>query len=224
MTVITLGTPKGGAGKTMICELLIGAITARGHSVAVVDADINETLSEWVGQHFPQLPLVTELNQERVFHSIAGLKEEHDLVVVDTAGAAMGTALYAVGQSDAVIIPVAPSRQDLVEAMKALGQVRSVEGDTGKAIITRLLLNAFKPNSNIAQHLEREIERHDLPLLTTRFPNLVAFQEMSLTGVVPSRWLAGMHVRHLIHELADIGALPFLKQSVTDHVRHAVGV
>jgi chromosome partitioning protein len=48
MTIITMATSKGGAGKTMIAQLLLGAVADRGHRVAAIDADLNRTLANWV--------------------------------------------------------------------------------------------------------------------------------------------------------------------------------
>jgi chromosome partitioning protein len=48
MTIITMATSKGGAGKTTIAQLLLGAVADRGHRVAAIDADLNRTLANWV--------------------------------------------------------------------------------------------------------------------------------------------------------------------------------
>jgi chromosome partitioning protein len=40
MTIITMATSKGGAGKTTIAQLLLGAVADRGHRVAAIDADL----------------------------------------------------------------------------------------------------------------------------------------------------------------------------------------
>ncbi|MGI9327831.1 MAG: ParA family protein, partial [Pseudomonadales bacterium] len=48
MSIITLATTKGGAGKTTVAQMIIGAVGNEGYSVGVVDCDPNGTLSSWV--------------------------------------------------------------------------------------------------------------------------------------------------------------------------------
>jgi chromosome partitioning protein len=48
MSIITIATSKGGAGKTTLAQIISGAACERGLSVAAIDADYNHSLSDWV--------------------------------------------------------------------------------------------------------------------------------------------------------------------------------
>ena len=48
MSIITLATTKGGAGKTTIAQVLARSIHEMGYSVGVIDGDVNATLSDWL--------------------------------------------------------------------------------------------------------------------------------------------------------------------------------
>ena len=50
----------------------------------------------------------------------------------------------------------------------------------------RVVLTAVQPGTNIAEHVEKEIAKAGLPVLATRLHRLVAFQEMSFTGMPPT--------------------------------------
>ena len=119
MTIITIATSKGGAGKTTLAQLLIGAIAGRGFRVAVIDADYNHSLADWVGifKRYP-VEVATELNETRIIPLAADLNERNDLLVIDTAGAAMQATVFAIGCADLVLIPCQLSSADVVEAAK----------------------------------------------------------------------------------------------------------
>jgi cellulose biosynthesis protein BcsQ len=56
----------------------------------------------------------------------------HDLVVIDTAGAASQATIFAIGCADLVLVPIAPSSADIVEAIK-LPDLRHVLANCPKA-------------------------------------------------------------------------------------------
>ena len=56
MTIITIATSKGGAGKTTTAQLITGSIAARGNRVAAIDADYNHSLASWVTR-FGEYPI-----------------------------------------------------------------------------------------------------------------------------------------------------------------------
>jgi hypothetical protein len=63
--------------------------------------------------------------------------------------------------------------------------------------------------TNVAEHIEKEIAKAGLQPLPTRLHRLVAFQEMSFTGIVPVVGLAGHQSANFI---ADVSTLSGLQQ------------
>ena len=45
--VLTIGTTKGGSGKTTLCVLLASVFAAKGFSVRILDADPQATATQW---------------------------------------------------------------------------------------------------------------------------------------------------------------------------------
>lgn len=78
----------------------------------------------------------------------------------------------------------------------------------GKEIPRRVVLMAAQPGTNVADHIEQEVASAGLPVLKTRLHRLVAFQEMSFTGLAPSSGLAGVQCSRLLDDLEALGALP----------------
>ena len=211
MSIITIATSKGGAGKTTLAQCIAGTVAARGHRVAAIDADYNHSLADWVST-FERYPITveTELDETRIIPRADSLSEGHDLLVIDTAGAAMQATIFAIGCADLVLIPCQLSSADVVEAAKTKHLVESAGRMSRQEIPVRVVLTDYQPSTVIAGHVERELESCALDHLATRLHRLVAFKEMTFTGEVPTIGTAGVQINSLIDELAGLGALPFL--------------
>jgi chromosome partitioning protein len=215
MSIITIATSKGGAGKTTLAQLITGTVATRGFRVAAIDADYNHSLADWV-RTFSRYPITveTELNETKIIPLAERLGETHDLVVIDTAGAAMQATVFAIGCADLVLIPCQLSSADVVEAAKTNKLVESAAAMTRQEIPTRVVLTDYQAKTVVAGHVERELEACGLTALETRLHRLVAFKEMTFTGEVPGEGPAAAQVAALLSEIAALGALPFLSMKL----------
>jgi len=210
MSIITCATSKGGAGKTTIAQVLLGSLAGRAYRVAGLDADLNQTLTNWVRviSNHP-ITIHDEVNETKIVPLAGELEESHDLVVIDTAGAAAQATVFAIGCADLVIVPIQASSSDVVEAIKTVSLVRSAAQMMKREIPVRVLFTDYQPHTNVAEHTEREIAKYDLPMMSTRLNRLVAFKEMTFTGVVPASGKASEQVDELLLEVHQLGAMPF---------------
>lgn len=210
-TIITIATTKGGAGKTTIAELLLGATASAGHRVAAIDADLNHSLTDWV-THFNRYPVTVrhELDEGKIIPIVESLRDDHDLIIIDTAGAATQATVFAIGCADLVLIPCQLSSADVVEATKTSQLVQSAATMSRQDIPARVVLTDYQPNTVIAGHVEQELAACDLETLPTKLNRLVAFKEMTFSGEVPMSGGAGALVQNF---LADVGALVTLPKS-----------
>ncbi len=209
MSIIAIATTKGGAGKTTLARLILGRSALSGLKAAALDADFNHTLTDWVTTA-ARSPITVrhELDETKIVPLVSELHEAHDVVVIDTAGAASQATIFAIGCADLVLVPVAPSSADIVEAIKTVNLIKSAAQMMRKEIPTRVVLTAVQPGTNIAEHIEKEIAKAKLPLLDTRLHRLVAFQEMSFTGIPPTSGLAGLQCSNFLYDLEALGGLP----------------
>jgi len=215
MSIITIATSKGGAGKTTLAQILAGNVAARGHRVAAIDADYNHTLSDWVRNfEHRSIDVRHELDEKKLIGLAEELEAVHDLLVIDTAGAAMQATVFAIGCADLVLIPCQLSSADVVEAAKTKQLVESAARMTRREIPVRAVLTDYQPGTLVGAHVERELAACGLEPVRTRLHRLVAFKEMTFTGDVPSSGTAGTQVANLIEDVATLGALPFLTMSI----------
>jgi len=77
-----------------------------------------------------------------------------------------------------------------------------------RGVPARVVLNAHQPNTNLSAHVEKELAKAKLPVMNTRLQRLVAWQEMSFTGIVPTTALAGVQGRNFIEEIEGLGGIP----------------
>ncbi len=209
MSIITIATSKGGAGKTTVAQVIAGAACERGLSVGAIDADYNHSLSDWV-RTFKTYPIDVhhELDETNIVPLAGELEDKHDLVVIDTAGAAMQATVFAIGCADLVLVPAQLSSADVVEAVKTIRLVESAAKMTKREILARVILTDYQPYTNIAAHTESELTAAGVPVMKTKLRHLVGFKEMTFNGSVPGYGGAGQHVLKLMSELTAMGIIP----------------
>jgi chromosome partitioning protein len=126
--VISIGQLKGGVGKTTLAVCVAGELKARGHDVALIDADPRCSASRWADPgklDFPVSQLV--LGEHSVLTWAREVRRtKADYVVIDTApnDRSLG---YAGAISDLVLVPCTPSGLDLdatVGTLKIVDAVR----------------------------------------------------------------------------------------------------
>lgn len=210
MSIITVATTKGGAGKTTLVRLILARLAAMsGLKVAAIDADFNHTLTDWVttaAKH--PITIRHELDETKIVPLASELHNSHDVVVIDTAGAASQATIFAIGCADLVLVPISPSSADIVEGIKTINLIKSASMMLKREVVARVVLTAVQPGTNIAEHIENEVAKAKLSVLKTRLHRLVAFQEMSFTGIAPTSGPAGHQVSNFLDDLAALGGLP----------------
>ena len=116
--VITIAQQKGGTGKTTLAvHLALAFIKYHNHKVAIIDTDPQGSLGKW----FMIRSENNSLNNNLTFKtaSLWGaqyeskiLKQDHDIVIIDTPPKIESDARPAIEAADLVLIPVAPSPVD----------------------------------------------------------------------------------------------------------------
>lgn len=208
MSIITIATSKGGAGKTTLAQVLLGTLTGEGKGVSAIDADYNQSLAKWI-KTFAMSSIIVRsvIDEGKMIPTAQELETNHELVVIDTAGTPTQATVFAIGCADIVLIPCQLSSADIIEAIKTNDLVLSASKMVRREILSRVVLTDYQPFTNVAEHTEREVEAAGLTLSRARLNRLVGFKEMTFTGKIPDRGKGAAQVQSLISELRELGAL-----------------
>ena len=195
MSTITLATTKGGAGKTTVAQMIIGAIHQRGYTIGVIDTDENTTLSRWLSKSDMAIEAKVVLDESQVVEEIRKLGRKYDCVIVDTPAGYSQSTVFAMGCSDLVLIPLQLSQADVVEAEKTYRIARSTGQMTGNKIDTRLVYTNYVPKTKIAKKVRRAVSDLGLPAMKTRLHHLVAYKDLTFSGRIPRKGTAAFSRR-----------------------------
>ena len=205
-SVLAVATSKGGTGKTTIAVALVDWWRRAGRKVGVLDTDPNQSITRWLGKgdDFKEVHVTPTANEHEIVNAVQTLSESVDLVIIDTAGFGNQAMIFAVGISDAVLIPVLADEASLFEAMKMRRMVESASALTRRQIPFRSVLNRARPTL-VSRHTLKELTTHGLNPLKATVGDRTIFQEASYHGVSPAtldkRSKACLEIRKVAREL-----------------------
>jgi len=213
MSIITMATTKGGAGKTTVAQMIVGAVHNMGYSIGVLDTDENQTLSNWLSNTTNMaIDHRVVLEESKVVDTAQKLSRKHDLVIIDTPGAQSQATVFAIGCADLVIVPLQLSKADVMQAQKTHRLVQSTAHMASRNIPVRSLFTDYTPKTKIAKKVRQQVKDLGLPVFNTRLHHLVAYKELTFTGKIPKKGTAGAQGQLLVKEIAELGMMPFMQE------------
>ena len=186
MPVITLSSPKGGAGKTTAATILATELADRGVSVAVIDADPNKNVVDW--SKLPGKPetltVIGDVTEETIVDAIEDAASKAAFVVVDLEGTASLMVSYAISMSDFVIIPVQGSQLDAKQAARQMKLIKAQERIASRVIPFAVLFTRSNPaiQPKTQRHIEERFNELFVPVLETRLYDREAFRAIFSFG------------------------------------------
>ena len=182
-SVIAVINQKGGTGKTTLA-LNLAAGLARRAPTAVIDADPQRSISQWIamggGEH--ALPVVTPIGDSPAA-TIAALKKSHRYVVVDCPPTVQGPVIDAVmAAAHRVLIPVLPSPLDLWASVEMAALVREAR-QKNRALQAWLVLNQMETRNALSRVMQQAVAEFELPLLQANLQRRAAYRSAAVEGV-----------------------------------------
>lgn len=147
MPVLTLANSKGGPGKTTSCVILACELAREAAKqnikIALIDVDPNQHTASWA--KLPGRPeniiVYANITEDTVIETIEEAKKTASFVIVDLEGISSNAQIFAVSQSDLVLIPCQPSQNDAKEAVKTIKMIKNSSKAMNKEIPLRLFFN-----------------------------------------------------------------------------------
>ena len=186
MPVITLSSPKGGAGKTTAATILATELAERGVEVTVIDADPNKNVVDW--SKLPGKPenltVIGDVTEETIVDAIEDAASKAAFVVVDLEGTASLMVSYAISMSDFVIIPVQGSQLDAKQAARQMKLIKAQERIAGRAIPFAVLFTRSNPaiQPKTQRHIEERFHELAVPVMDARLFDREAFRAIFSFG------------------------------------------
>jgi chromosome partitioning protein len=188
MAIISLFSPKGGAGKTTTALLLGTTLAVDGYDVTMIDADPNASLSMWTDDdnNIPNLTIQKEPDEDELVGAIQSAREGGKTVIVDLDGRASTRATHALLMSDLVLVPFRGSMLDADLAAKAQKSINNAAVARGRPILYRgVLTNAPASTRFYAReltHVMNLLRDMPFPLLETAIAERQAYRALISYG------------------------------------------
>ncbi len=184
MKVISILNQKGGVGKTTISVNLSGALTRKGLSVLLVDADPQGSALDWFasrGEAEPLFPVVG-CAKPNLHKTIPDLGRGRDVVVIDGAPRVTDLARAAIMASDLVLIPVQPSPYDVWAAEEMVKLIKEAQVYRPE-IKAAFLINRKIAKTAIGRDIDTALEMFDMPVLDSALSQRVIYAESAASGL-----------------------------------------
>lgn len=185
MPVITMSSPKGGAGKTTSLAVLATQL-ARTAPVAIIDADKNHPIVTWSkAPGFPaNIEVISDITDANFYDRLDEVARRTPFVLIDPEGTANVISSLAISAADLVIIPLQASQLDADQAQRALVQVTNQERAARRRIATRILFTRTSTaiQTRTLRHLKAELGEAGVATFDTQLVEREAFKAMFSFG------------------------------------------
>ena len=194
--IITVGGIKGGSGKTTIATNLAVLAAGDGQDVLLVDADDQETASDFVALRNSRLDSGAGITAiclagAAVRTEVRRLAPNHDLVIIDTGGRDTTSQRAALTIANLLLVPFVPRSFDIWTLEKVAELVEEVR--TVNPVLTAFaFLNRADPRGpDNAAAAEIIAEAPGLDLLETSIGSRKAFGNAAAAGLAVTELAGG---------------------------------
>ncbi|WP_367161342.1 ParA family protein (plasmid) [Kozakia baliensis] len=136
MPVVTIASPKGGAGKSTTAVILGTQLARYGANVTMLDCDPTRALTIWAEKGIlpPRIEVVTDVAESDIIRTIKRLDQDGRVVIVDLEGVASRLVSRAISQADLVLTPMRATTLDATIGIRALALVAEEEESLDRSI------------------------------------------------------------------------------------------
>jgi chromosome partitioning protein len=184
MPVISMCSPKGGAGKTTTSVLVATVLADQGESVTN-DADPNKAVMRWATRPgIPKTLAVVNADADSLIDRIDDSSAKSRFVIVDLEGTKNLVVSYAIQKSSLVVIPVKGSQLDAELATEQISMVKMQERVAGRAIPYAIVFTQTRPplSPKTQRFIEAQFAQLGAPIFDAQLVDREAFRAMFSFG------------------------------------------
>jgi chromosome partitioning protein len=167
--IITIGSNKGGTGKTTTAVNIAVALASKKKDVCLVDADFQRSSSRWhqdrqESKLSPPITLVEKY--DNISNTIEELNKKFDYVIVDVAGRNSREMITGISVSDILLSPHQASQLDLDTIQELYEQITRVK-DLNPNLVSYILHTMASTNPTVKTNERKEFQDYlqDFPSL-----------------------------------------------------------
>jgi chromosome partitioning protein len=182
--ILGIVNQKGGTGKSTVATNLAACFSAEGRDVLLIDADPQHTALDWRADRPDNQPQVQTvgLPVRNLHQELEPFRRKYEVILIDGGGRITATARAAVMVSDFVIVPLLPSKPDLLSTQDFFREViHEVAGL--KDIQGAILINQVQSGTLINREVRQHLEGLNYPIFETVLHLYVAYKEAMAAGL-----------------------------------------
>ena len=136
MPIITVASPKGGAGKSTASVILGTELAHAGAEVTILDCDPNQSITIWSDRSKlpPRIQVMSDVGESEIVRTLKRLDADGRIVIVDLEGVASRLVSRAISQADLVLTPMRATTLDATIGVRALALIEEEEEALGRKI------------------------------------------------------------------------------------------
>lgn len=136
MPVITVASPKGGAGKSTASVILGTELAYAGAEITILDCDPNRSITIWADRASlpPRITVRSDVGESEIVRTIKQQDADGRIVIVDLEGVASRLVSRAISQADLVLTPMRATTLDATIGVRALALINEEEEALGRSI------------------------------------------------------------------------------------------
>lgn len=183
--IITVANAKGGVGKSTIAYCLACYYSERGASCAVLDEDIQQSISDAIEQFQDRGDKVTvsliDRKKLKSYKDLADKKKyPYDIIFIDSPPV-LTTQLESIYDiSDMILIPIKPSINDYNSLMRSKDYIKEAM-NRNPELVTAIVINMVVTSSTIQDNFREAFEDEDrMKVLKTQLGQRVIYTKYPL--------------------------------------------
>ena len=187
--VLTIGTTKGGSGKTTLCVLLASVFAAKSFRVRILDADPQATATQWfarsleAGRGLENISVELVEGADQLVAKLA-FTSDCDVILIDVPGSIDEILNIAAAHSEMVLVPARASGADLPEVVRLLARLEAMYEGVPPFVVRCVLngVSGIAKNTAAFKTAAAYVEEHAIPLTKTIIVERPVLQLMMMSG------------------------------------------